>query len=126
MLSTPRRMRLAGIGAALLAVLVCAPARADTVTDWNVNAANALITNAGQSPTVSTIHLAIVHGAVYDAVNSIDGRYEPYLVKVRARRSDSQDHRGLPGAGRPAAGAGVRSRSAVRRVAGGDPARARA
>ena len=32
-----------------------------------------------------------MHGAVYDAVNSIDGRYEPYLVKVRAKRTYSQD-----------------------------------
>jgi hypothetical protein len=76
---------------ALLAMAASAPARADTVTDWNVNATNALIATAGQGPTVSTIHLAIVQGAVYDAVNSIDGRHEPYLVQVRARRSYSQD-----------------------------------
>ena len=33
----------------------------------------------------------MVHGAVYDAVNSIDERYEPYLVRVRARDWYSQD-----------------------------------
>ena len=83
---------------ALLIVPAVANARAidmytdvDAVTDWNVNAVNALVGTAGQSPTVSTVHLAMVHGAVYDAVNSIDERYEPYLVHVRARDWYSQD-----------------------------------
>jgi hypothetical protein len=81
----------AALAAALLACAGSSPARADTVTDWNTQATQSLIANGGQGPTVSTIHLAIVHGAVYDAVNSIDGRYEPYLVDVRARRWYSQD-----------------------------------
>ena len=28
---------------------------------------------------IAVIHLAMVHGAVYDAVNAIDGGHEPYL-----------------------------------------------
>ena len=89
----PPRMRSAGLLAAVAAaaVLAASPARADTVTDWNVNATDALITTAGQAPTVSTIHLAMVHGAVFDAVNSIDRGYEPYLVRVPARSWYSQD-----------------------------------
>jgi hypothetical protein len=75
----------------LIALSVSASARADSVSDWNVNAVSALVGTAGQSPTVSTVHLAMVHGAVYDAVNSIDERYEPYLVKVRAREWYSRD-----------------------------------
>jgi hypothetical protein len=77
--------------AALIALAASAPARADVVTDWNTTAVNALVTTAGQSPTVSTVHLAMVHAAVYDAVNSIDERYEPYLVDVRARDWYSRD-----------------------------------
>jgi hypothetical protein len=89
----PPRMRSAGLLAAVAAaaVLAASPARADTVTDWNVNATDALITTAGQAPTVSTIHLAMVHGAVFDAVNSIDRGYEPYLVRVPARSWYSKD-----------------------------------
>ena len=89
----PPRMRSAGLLAAVaaVAVLAASPARADTVTDWNVNATDALVTTAGQAPTVSTIHLAMVHGAVFDAVNSIDRGYEPYLVRVPARSWYSQD-----------------------------------
>ena len=88
-------LRARGLGLSLvvagLIALRSASARADTVTDWNINAVNALVGTAGQSPTVSTVHLAMVHGAVYDAVNSIDERYEPYLVDVRARDWYSQD-----------------------------------
>ena len=63
----------------------CRPAAArDTVTEWNLEAVNALVGTAGQSPTVSTVHLAMVHGAVYDAVNSIDERYEAYRRGARA------------------------------------------
>ena len=86
-----RSLGLSLAGAALIALSPSAPARADTVTDWNAHAVNALVVTAGQSPTVSTVHLAMVHGAVYDAVNSIDERYEPYVVTVRARHWYSQD-----------------------------------
>jgi hypothetical protein len=86
-----RSLALCMAAAALIALAASASARADTVTDWNANAVNALVTTAGQSPTVSTVHLAMVHGAVYDAVNSIDERYEPYLVEVRARDWYSKD-----------------------------------
>ena len=86
-----RSLGLCLAAAALIALSASASARADTVTDWNVHAVNALVGTAGQSPTVSTVHLAMVHGAVYDAVNSIDERYEPYLVEVRARDWYSKD-----------------------------------
>ena len=86
-----RRLALGLAASALLALTASAPARADAVTDWNVHATDALVGIGLQTPPVSTLHLAMVHGAVYDAVNSINGRYEPYLVKVRARRWYSRD-----------------------------------
>jgi hypothetical protein len=86
-----RRVGLSLAAAALLTLAAAAPARADAVTEWNLHATNALVVTGMQTPPVSTIHLAIVHGAVYDAVNSIDGRYEPYLVNVRARRWYSKE-----------------------------------
>jgi hypothetical protein len=89
----PSGMRGAGLLAAVAAAvaLAASPARADTVTEWNRNATDALITTAAQAPTVSTIHLAMVHGAVYDAVNAIDRKHEPYLVRPRARAWFSKD-----------------------------------
>jgi hypothetical protein len=76
-----RTRRGVGLLAACVAVLLpAASARADTVTEWNLNAANALIVGAAQPPHVSVPHLAMVHGAVYDAVNAIDGGHEGYLI----------------------------------------------
>jgi hypothetical protein len=58
----------------------------DAVLDWNLYAVQALINaptatppGVGQPPPVSVLHLGMVQGAVYDAVNSIDGGREPYL-----------------------------------------------
>jgi hypothetical protein len=81
-----------GLLAACAALLVpAASTRADTVTEWNLNATNALIVSAAQPPQVSVPHLAMVHGAVYDAVNAIDGGHEPYLLSSHsAQPPDSE------------------------------------
>jgi hypothetical protein len=91
MTTTP--IRRAGLMAAVAALLALAgPARADTVTDWNVTATSALMGSLGQPPQVSVPHLAMVHGAVYDAVNAIDGGREGYLISSRlATPSDSKE-----------------------------------
>ena len=47
------------------------------------NATNALIGTAAQAPGVAAIHLAMVQGAVYDAVNAIDAGHEGYLISSR-------------------------------------------
>ena len=92
-----RKKRVAGLvaAAALISLVVSAPARADAVTDWNTIAFSALTAappaGAGQAPTVSTIHMAMVHGAVYDAVNAIDRRYRPYLTSPKAKSWYSKD-----------------------------------
>jgi hypothetical protein len=49
------------------------------VIEWNANAHAAIIGTAGQGPTVAYLHFAMVQGAVYDAVNAIEGGSEPYL-----------------------------------------------
>jgi hypothetical protein len=77
--------------AASTALAVPSSAGASAATQWNLNATNALIGTAGQGPTVAALHLVMVHGAVYDAVNAIDGGYTPYLVSPNATPFDSQD-----------------------------------
>jgi hypothetical protein len=52
---------------------------ADAVVEWNTHAQTAIIGTAGQGPTVAYLHFAMVQGAVYDAVNAIEGGYQPYL-----------------------------------------------
>ena len=79
--------------AAVVAVLAApSVARADTVTQWNLNATTALMVTAGQGPQLSVPHMAMVQGAVYDAVNAIDGGHEGYLLTSRvATPFDSKD-----------------------------------
>jgi hypothetical protein len=45
----------------------------DMVLDWNAHAANAIVGVAGQPPPRGLIRLAMVHVAMYDAVNAIEG-----------------------------------------------------
>ena len=74
-----------------LVVLGAPPvAQADAVIDWNVQA-QATILAPGPTAHASTLSFAMVHGAVYDAVNAIDHRYQPYLRVPRASRHASQD-----------------------------------
>src|SRR4051812_30747252 len=83
-------------GLALVAAVVLAAlgapgvARADAVTQWNVNAARAIFAE-GPNANVSALSFATVQGAVYDAVNGIDGGYRPYLVRPAANPWDSED-----------------------------------
>jgi hypothetical protein len=66
-------------------------ARADAVTDWNLIASTTIVVNAGQPPPVSVLHFAMVHGAVYDAVNAIDRGHQPYLVQPPSNPTDSKE-----------------------------------
>ena len=78
----PRRFILAAV-AAVAALAAPAVARADAITQLNLNASTALMVTAGQGPQLSVPHMAMVHGAVYDAVNAIDGGHEGYLLTSR-------------------------------------------
>ncbi len=62
----------------------------DAVLQWNAHAVDALVNTAtapvpgaGLTPPVSILHLAMVQGAVYDAVNSIERTHQPYLKGLR-------------------------------------------
>jgi hypothetical protein len=82
--------RVCVIAAALAALALPGIARADAVIDWNEYAANALV-GARQSPTAASLHMAMVNGAIYDAVNGIDRGYRAYLVLPDAQPWDSMD-----------------------------------
>jgi hypothetical protein len=57
-----------------MAVAIPAAAHADAVLAWNAHAAQAIVTTGGQSPPRAFIRLAMVHLAIYDAVNAIEGK----------------------------------------------------
>lgn len=82
--------RLVAAAAGLLALVLPASARADAVTQWNINASTAIFAE-GPTAHASTLSFAMVQGAVYDAVNGIEGRYQPYLVRPAANPWDSKD-----------------------------------
>lgn len=61
----------------------------NVVLEWNLNASTAFTNpptaptpGAGMPPQVGILHMAMVQGAVYDAVNSIEGGYSPYLSGI--------------------------------------------
>jgi hypothetical protein len=95
----PARASRALLGCLALLVVLGAPAsaRADAVSDWNQVAAAALQSPGTASPpgagqgAISTVHLAMVHGAVYDAVNAIAGGHEPYVSSPMAQPWYSQE-----------------------------------
>ncbi len=67
------------------------------VLEWNTNAINTIGNAAtatppglAQVPPLAPIHLAMVHGAIYDAVNAIVDTHEPYLGGLDAPSSASQ------------------------------------
>src|SRR6266446_6838515 len=73
------------------------PAMAETkpvsqVVQWNRTLLS-IVRTAGAQPV--TIHptrsFAITHAAIYDAVNAIDGTHRPYLIRLVASRSASQE-----------------------------------
>jgi hypothetical protein len=102
--STVRRWLSMPMAIALIVVSMLIPASSmaghepkDMVLEWNLNAVST-ITNPltgtppglGQPPPLSPIHLAMVHGAIYDAVMAIVKTHEPYLAGLRAKKSASQ------------------------------------
>ena len=83
------------IAVALVALTAPKVARADAVTDWNAIASTAIVAaapvGAGQPPHSAVLSFAMVHGAVYDAVNAIDGGHQPYLVQPASNPTDSKE-----------------------------------
>jgi hypothetical protein len=90
-------------GAVLLTAAMTSPGSADPgetyVTEWNRHANNAIynglaaaIPGAANPAYLGAIHMAMVQGAVYDAVNDIVGGYQPYRDPAGTPPADaSQD-----------------------------------
>src|SRR6185436_6661400 len=67
------------VGVALLTLIVfSATLRADVVTDWNAIAVSTVL--ADTLPNRQSRDLAIVHAAVFDAMNAIRRSYTPAMV----------------------------------------------
>jgi hypothetical protein len=61
------------------------------VVDWNNIATTTIVTNGQKASITAGVWFAYVQLAVYDAVNAIDRRHEPYLFATNAPRGASKD-----------------------------------
>src|SRR5262245_1167247 len=62
---------------------------ADVITDWNEKAV-AFVTPRMPPPAAQRV-VAITHVAMFDAVNSIERRYRPYLVQLPGAAGTSKE-----------------------------------
>src|SRR6202047_3742847 len=91
-----KTLLLAGPTVAVLAAANLVPAMAQAtkpvsqVVQWNRTLLVIVRTPGAQPATIHpTRSFAIMHGAIYDAVNAIDGTHKPYLVRLSASHPHS-------------------------------------
>jgi hypothetical protein len=80
------------LAAALTAA--ASPAFANVITDWDekaVAAVTPMSSLGGTSPYMAVRVMGMVHAAMFDAVNSIERRYRPYLVQLPADPATSKE-----------------------------------
>jgi hypothetical protein len=63
----------------------------NVVVQWNGIASTTIVTNAKEPSTASAVWFAYAQLAVYDAVNAIDRRFQPYLFTTTAPVGASKD-----------------------------------
>ena len=73
------------------------PVSADVITDWNEKAI-AFVTPR-MTPPAAQRAVAMVHVAMFDAVNAIEPRYRPYLVQLPAPATASKEAAAAAAAG---------------------------
>jgi hypothetical protein len=94
--ATSRWITAATIGA-WFALGAHAPASANVITDWDEKAVAFLQTR--MVPPVAYRAMAIVHIAMFDAVNSIEPRYRPYYAQLPVTGETSKDAAAAAAAG---------------------------
>ncbi len=68
--------------------------RADVILDWNALMIDA-IRSDNSGPTLSSRNLAILHAAIYDAVNSVLATHQPYKFRLDAPPETSAEAAGV-------------------------------
>lgn len=91
--STSRWIPAAVIGTSL-AIAIPASAPANVITDWDSKAVVVVapMSSLGNTmPYMAERIMAMVHAAMFDAVNSIEPRYRPYLMQLPANPAASKE-----------------------------------
>jgi len=63
----------------------------NVVSQWDAIASTAIVATAKESPAPSGVWFAYVHLAVFDAVNAIDHRFQPYLFTTNPPAGANMD-----------------------------------
>ena len=63
----------------------------NAVANWHAITESTVVATAKKSPSVAFVYFAYVDVAMYDAVNSIGGRFKPFAVETHAPRGASRD-----------------------------------
>ncbi|HXB18644.1 MAG TPA: vanadium-dependent haloperoxidase [Steroidobacteraceae bacterium] len=87
-MNAPRLSPLIGV---TLGLAFGSASASNAVSDWHTNMESAVVVAGKKSPTVAFVYFAYADVAMYDAVNSIDGRFEPFAVHVQAPPDASED-----------------------------------
>lgn len=74
-----RSFKLSLVLTTLAVSILSGTAKADVVTDWNAIAVQATVTAARAT---GVLDIAMVQAAIYDAVQAIERRFEPYYVEI--------------------------------------------
>jgi hypothetical protein len=91
---TMSRSVWAGLIGGWVAIGTYVAANANVITDWDDKAlvlATPMASFGGTSPYMAQRMMAMVHAAMFDAVNSIERRYQPYLVQLPADPATSKE-----------------------------------
>jgi hypothetical protein len=94
MVHTMSRSVPAAMIGAWISVSTPAAGRANVITDWDDKAVVVVTPMASLSGTVPYMaqrFMGLVHAAMFDAVNSIERRYRPYLVQLPATPATSKE-----------------------------------
>jgi len=83
-----RRRALCALSVLVSVVLLCSTGRADIITDWNVKAVDTMTAQRVTGGALPARTLAMVHTAMFNAVNSVANRYKLYLVAARPDATD--------------------------------------
>jgi hypothetical protein len=94
-----RRIGLIAIGM----IALSQPAAADVIADWNEKAVTFVLAHHMGPPPAERI-MAMTHVAMFDAVNSIERRYRPYLVQLSSAPHASKEAAAATAAGMVLAG----------------------
>ena len=82
---------------------VAQPASADVIADWNDKAVDFIVSHKMPPPPAERL-IAMTQLAMFDAVNSIERKYRPYLVQLPAAPTASKEAAAAAAAGTVLAG----------------------